>query len=66
MITGKSNLYEFTAIIRHQTLKAYLIDHGGKEPVWIPKSQCEVELNTDGKTVTVTLEQQLAEDKGIV
>jgi hypothetical protein len=62
----KSDLFDFTAKIKHETAKAYLLDHGGKEPVWVPKSACEVELNADGKTVTVTMRQSLAEDKGIL
>jgi hypothetical protein len=61
-----NNLVDVACIIRHETEKAYLVDHGGKESVWIPKSKCEVEPNKDGKTATVTLEQWLAEEKGMV
>jgi hypothetical protein len=61
----KSNLADFTCIVRRETDKAVLVDHGGKEPCWLPKSQVEIEPNADGKTVTVTMEQWLAEEKGI-
>lgn len=66
MTTGRSDLYEFTAIIVHETEKAYLLNHGKPDSTWVPKSGCEVEQNRDGKTVTVTMRQALAEDKGIV
>jgi RNase P/RNase MRP subunit p29 len=62
----KSNLYDFTARVIAETPKAVLIDHGGKEQVWLPKSLIEIEKNTDGKTVTITCEERLAEEKGIV
>lgn len=62
----RSNLYDFTAIVKHETDKAVLLDHGGDKPIWCPKSLCEIEANPDGKTVTVTMEQQLAEEKGFV
>jgi hypothetical protein len=62
----KPNLVEITVIIRHETLKALLVDHGGKEPCWVPKSQVEIEANKDGKTYTLTLPQTLAEDKRMV
>lgn len=62
----KSDLIEISGIIKHETEKAILLDHGGKEPCWLPKSQVEIEPDTNRKTVTVTLRQSLAEDKGIV
>lgn len=63
---SKSNLYDFTAIVKHETEKAVLLDHGGDKPIWMPKSLCEIEANKDGRTVTVTMEQHLAEEKGFV
>lgn len=65
-VSNKSDLYEFSAILVHETEKAILINHGKSEPTWIPKSMCEFEENSDGKTITVTLKQSLAEEKGIV
>jgi hypothetical protein len=63
---SKSELFDFTGKILHETPGAYLINHGKPDPVWIPKSVCEVEKNTDGKTYTVTVPQSWAEEKGIV
>ena len=62
----KSDLFDFTARVVHETPKAWLLDHGGTSPVWLPKSGCEVEINRDGSTVTVTCRAALAEAKGIV
>lgn len=63
---SKSNLCDFIAIVKHETDKAVLLDHGEEKPVWVPKSLCEIEPNKDGRTVTVTMEQHLAEEKGFV
>lgn len=62
----RSNLVDVTVIVKHETPLAVLCDHGGKAPVWLPKSKIEIEANSDGRTHTVTLEQWLAEDKGLV
>ena len=62
----KSNIIDMIVIIKHETEKAVLVDHGDKEPCWIPKSQCEIEINKDGKTSTITISQSLAEDKGMI
>ena len=62
----RSNLVDIAVIIKRETDKAWLLDHGGKAPVWMPKSQCEIEPNRDGKTHTLTVEQWLAEEKELV
>lgn len=62
----KSDLVDIACVIRRETDKAVCIDHGGKETAWLPKSQIEVEPNSDGKTVTVSMPQWLAEEKRIV
>lgn len=61
-----SLIIDVAVILRHQTALAVLVDHGGKEPCWLPLSQIEVARNTDGKTHTVSLPQWLAEEKGMV
>jgi hypothetical protein len=63
---SKSNLYDFRAILVHETEKAVLLEHGGEAPTWLPKSMCEIEYNEGGKTVTVTCDQGVAEEKGFV
>ncbi len=62
----KSDLIDLTVIIRHSTERAVLVDHGGEEAVWLPLSQVEIAPNSDGKTVTLTLPEWLAREKGMV
>ena len=62
----KSDLIDITVIVKHKTALAVLVDHGGKEPVWIPLSQIEIEPNKDGKTYTITMPEWMAVDKGLV
>ena len=65
MQTGKSDLTELSGLYRHETEEAWLIDFGENDPTWLPKSQCEIEEENDG-TVTVTLPEWLAIEKGLV
>ena len=60
-MTGKSDLVDIDATVQHQTDAAYLLDHGGAAPAWVPKSQ--VEDNGDG---TFTMPEWLALEKGMV
>jgi hypothetical protein len=62
----KSDIVDIVVILKHTTERAVLVDHGGKEPVWLPLSQVELAPNSDGKTHTVSLPQWLAEDKEMV
>jgi hypothetical protein len=59
-ITGKSDLIEIAAELRHATSLAFLIFDGDQQ-VWLPKSQ--VEDNGDG---TFTMPEWLARDKGLI
>lgn len=66
----RSNLVDLEARLLHSTVMAYKLDFGTGTTVWLPKSQCQVD-RTPGITskhglVVVTLEQALAEEKGIV
>ena len=54
----KSDLIDIEARRVNETEKAWLLDFGGKEPVWIPKSMGEF----DGKELTVP--ESYAEQKG--
>jgi hypothetical protein len=62
----RSDVIDLTVIIRHETLKAWLVEHGGKAQVWIPKSRADITPNSDGKTHTMTLQQSFAEEKEMV
>jgi len=46
MISVRSNIVEFAALLVHETKRAVLLDHGADKPVWLPKSL--VEDNGDG------------------
>lgn len=59
---SKSDLIDIACIIVTETEKAYLIDHGAKAKVWVPKSQCEYDENDK----TLALPKWLAKDKGII
>lgn len=61
MTSGKSDLVDIDATVRHRTDSAYLLDVGGNAPVWVPKSQ--VEDNGDG---TFTMPEWLAMEKGMI
>lgn len=62
----RSDIIDVTVIVKHETPAAVRVEHGGKAPCWLPRSQIEIEPNADGKTHTVTLPQWLAEEKGMV
>lgn len=52
--------------LRHETDLAILVSDGG-EPVWLPKSQVEVEpAASPSGLVSVTLPEWLAEEKGLI
>ncbi len=56
---------DIAVILKHETPKAYLVDTGERNPVWLPKS--EVEFYDDGKGGgIVTLPYWLAHEKGLI
>ena len=55
-------LADVEGVVVHETEKAYLFDYGGGDPVWLPKSMCE----WDADTQIMTMEQSFAEHKGVV
>lgn len=57
----KDQLYDFEAKIVHQTPKAFLLDVGNDEPIWMPKSI--VQDNNDG---TFTIPENYAKEKEII
>jgi hypothetical protein len=56
---------EVAGVIIRQTRKAILLDEGGREPVWLPKSKIRIEPNTGG-TSSVYMPTWLAKEKGII
>ena len=61
MVRGQSDLFDFAAVIVHETDAATLLDVGLDDPVWFPKSV--LQDNGDG---TWTVPERLAVEKGIV
>ncbi len=52
--------------IRHQTAAAVLVDVGGDEPVWIPKSQILEMEETPGGLFEFEIPEWVAIKKGLV
>lgn len=63
----KSNLIDITLIKVHETDKAVLVKETEKsDPVWLPKSQIEIETTKKAGIVMVTMPDYIAEDKGFI
>ena len=58
----KSNLVEIDARLVHETEKAWLLDFGDDEKVWIPKSIAEFDY--DEKVLTIP--ENIAQDRGLI
>jgi hypothetical protein len=53
-------LLEIAVILKHETPKAYLVDAGERDPVWLPKSEVEYYEGV------ITLPYWLAHEKGLI
>lgn len=67
MTSGRSDLVDVVVHLHHRTDKAVLVSDDGNraKAVWLPLSQIEIEELSRG-TVTVTLPEWLALDKGLI
>ena len=65
-MSGRSDLIDLSVVLVHETDKAVLVDHGEAKPTWVPKSLCEIERDSNGKTWTLTLSERLATEKGLI
>jgi RNase P/RNase MRP subunit p29 len=63
----KSDLIDIEVRVLNETDRAYRVDFGGKETVWVPKSQCEFEYR-EGIEINgvLTLPEWLALEKGLI
>lgn len=61
-----TKLIDISCQLRHETQKAWLLDVGEEEPIWIPKSIGELELAEDGKSHVLTLPEYWAIEKEII
>jgi hypothetical protein len=62
--SGRSDLIDIAIIVLHETDKAVLVDAGGADPVWLPKSQVEIAADTTG--TTATMPEWLAREKELI
>jgi len=62
----RSDLVDVSVKILHETAAAVKVTDTGdpKDAVWLPRSEIEIALERDG-TVTVTLPEWLAQEKGL-
>ena len=51
-------------MLKHETKAAWLVNDGDKD-VWLPKSQCEIEMGK-GTDCIVTLPEWLAKEKELI
>lgn len=59
-------LVDISCTLEHETTKAWLLDVGDNEPIWIPKSVGELEKSDDGKSYMLTLPEYIANEKGLI
>jgi hypothetical protein len=62
----RSNLIDVELNLHAETEKAVAVSDTGdsKDVVWLPKSQIELDVHKD--TITVTMPEWLAKDKGLI
>jgi len=65
MRQSNDNTVDLEVVIKRETDKAYLIDHGGEEEVWMPKSQVRA-VEKKGRTATMTVTEWIADEKGLI
>ena len=65
MRQSNDNTVDLEVVIKHETDKAYLIDYGGDEEVWMPKSQVRA-VEKKGRTATMTVTEWIADEKGLI
>ncbi len=65
MRRSNDNTVDLEVVIKRETDKAYLIDHGGEEEVWMPKSQVRA-VEKKGRTATLTVTEWIANEKGLI
>jgi hypothetical protein len=59
---GRSDIVDIACVIIHETERAWLIDAGTDDHIWIPKSIGEYDP-TDG---TMAMPEWIAQEKGLI
>lgn len=65
MRRSKEETVEVSVTIKMETAKAYLVDHGGKTEVWIPKSQIR-QVGKEGNLGVMEVTEWIAKEKGLI
>ena len=65
MLQSNDNTVDIECTVKRETDKALLIDHGGESEVWMPKSQIK-NVAKNGRTVTLTVTEWIANEKGLL
>lgn len=65
MRQSNDNTVDIECTVKRETDKALLIDHGGEAEVWMPKSQIK-NVTKNGRTVTLTVTEWIANEKGLI
>jgi hypothetical protein len=60
------NTVEIYVIIKHETDRAYLVDAGTKEEVWIPKALIVSEEGLESGKGVIELSEEIANQKGLI
>jgi hypothetical protein len=66
MRTSNDNTVEIDATIERETDKAYLLDVGEPDKVWMPKSQVRDVQRGSGRLVKMTVTEWIANEKGLI
>ncbi len=62
----KSDLHDIPVFLHRETQKAFLVStHTTKDPVWVPRSLCEIEEAHDGN-YTLTAPEWILTEKELV
>jgi len=61
----QENTVDIECQVKRETEKALLIDHGGEQEVWMPKSQVR-NVVKGPKFVTLTVTEWIANEKGLL
>jgi hypothetical protein len=59
---GRSDIIDIACVLLRQTERAYCIDAGIGEDVWVPKSLCE----WDSEVETMAMPEWLAMERGLI
>lgn len=65
MRQSNENTVEIECVVKRETEKALLIDHGGEAEIWMPKSQVR-NVVKGPKSVTLTITEWIANEKGLI